>query len=86
MAIYSRTSYASVGGCGPDDTIVIMVEVLDMLLKCHGVRLLSGADMLEKEMGMRRGLEKSPDRDGCGHFDTELHLYIHSAQVIMFFT
>ena len=45
MAIYPRTSDASVGGYQPDDTVLIEVEVLHMLLN----------DML-KNMGMRRDL------------------------------
>ena len=45
MALYPRTSDASVGGYEPDDTVLIEIEVLDMLLN----------DLL-KEMGMRRDL------------------------------
>ena len=50
MAIYPRTSRASVDGYGPDDAVLVKVEVFDML-KCCDERLLSGADMLEREMG-----------------------------------
>ena len=51
MATYLRT----VGGYGPDDIVLVNVEVFD-ILKCCDERLLSGADMLEREMGMGRGL------------------------------
>ena len=57
------------------------------MLKCCDERLLSGADMLEREMGMGRGLfekGKPLDGDARGQFGPELRLYIHS-RAIMFY-
>ena len=41
------------GGYGPDDAALVKVEVYH-ILKCCDERLLSGVDMLEREMGMGR--------------------------------
>ena len=86
METYLHTSHASVGGCGPDDTVVVKVEAFDML-KCCDERHLSGAGMLKREMGMGRGLlekEKSLDGDGRGQFGPELRLYIHSRDILFY--